>query len=210
VILFTYIIFVQCSGNNYFSKNNNSDTLFVDKEKYPYTFYEPNPNSKYKLFNNLAELKFCSGNDTTLDTKWYQIERFNNKYVFFLDSEFGGINKYLFCAQYFYEILNSGDNPLPKKIELKNKISTKEYLYILNSKHVIHIYIIDDKRGIAIMHNSRDGYKFMTSQKLSYDIPILSNYNKHTKIIDDVSFDEIDFDHILKQKGFNISRILNN
>lgn len=201
--LLTAIICIQCSGNNSISKNHNQDTLFLDRDKYPSVFFEPNPDSKHKLFNDLSEIEDCSKNDTSLNTKWIQIERFNDEYVFFLGSEFGGINKYLFCGEYFYDILNSGDNPDPVRIKSKKKISPKEYIYEIDSTRTIHLYIIDNKEGIAITHDTRDGYRFMISQKSSYDIPVLSRYNKHTRIIDDFPFDDIDFEKVLKLNGFN-------
>lgn len=89
--------------------------------------------------------------------KWIEIEQFQNKYLFFLTNNPGGVHKYIFCGEQFYEIVNSGDESGAQKIISMQKISSKEYTYTVvnydtKENRKIKIYVIDEKRKIAVFN----------------------------------------------------------
>lgn len=209
-ILYTLsVIFsISCSSQKAFPiKEGNDKDTYIDRINYPYLYIDSKPETKFYFINTLGTEE---GFDD-ISNQWIQIEQLKNKFYFHLSFGQGGINKFIISGDNFYEIIASGDNPEGTPILKFTKKSKTEFAYTIQNRisdikkeRVIKFYVIDIENQIAIVEDL-DGmvpYRFMLAGQEKYNIPVLINYYKERRLADFADFDNVNFEKLLKEKGF--------
>lgn len=191
------------------------DTVFVDRKEYPDLFIEPVPQNQFSFINGYGDTTSCKILlHNGVPNKWIEIDQFNNQFCFYLWYGPGGLTKYLFCEDTFYEIFNSGDHPEPTRVITFSKKSDKEFIYIVEGqkinpnqqpdKRTIHFYIIDPQNNVAIVKDnlSYPEYKLMIAQEDLYNIPILVQKGKNYSPDPYMGFDTVNYKKVLNDNGF--------
>ncbi len=205
---FTILIITSCSliKSHPIREGGPRDT-YIDKENEPYLYIDSKPQSKYRFINTLGIEKEIKD----ISNQWIKIEQLKGKFYFHLSFGQGGLNKFLFCDDGFYEIISSGDDVGLRPVFDFIRKSDVHFTYVVGNRNpkikderLINFYIIDKENQIAIVEDSDSfvPYRFMIAAQKKYNLPVLINYCRERRLVDFMDFDKVDFKKILKDRGF--------
>lgn len=194
-------------------KEGTKDDTFIDKENHPFLYIDSKPKTKFKFINDISDIEDCpKRSGSNIPNKWIEIHQLKNEYYFHLSFGPGGLYKFIFCTDFFYEISSTGDDPGARPIIDFMRRSDQEFTYTvadrdpnIEAQRVINFYIIDEANQIAIVEDTGgfEKYCFMIAQQKTYDIPVLINFSEEMRILTPFEdFDHVNYEQILKEKGF--------